>query len=100
MNLQVIKSTNGRAEYVLLPIQAYETLKPQIDKVLDNDYLPFQVEDYVSNSVALARINANLTQKELANLMNVSQAYISKIEGQDKVSPKTLNKVKSAISKT
>ena len=99
MNLQVIKSTNGRAEYVLLPIQAYETLKPQIDKVLDNDYLPFQVEDYVSNAVALARINANLTQKELANLMNVSQAYISKIEGQDKVSAKTLNKVKSVISK-
>lgn len=99
MNLQVIKSIDGEIEYVLLPIQAYEALKPQINKVLAGDYVPFTVEDYVSNPVSLARINANLTQQELAKGLDVSQAYISKLESKDKVSIKTLEKVKKAIRK-
>ena len=99
MNLQIIKSVDGRAEYVLLPIEAYETLKPQINRVLKDEYVPFDVEDYVSNPVALARIEANLTQQELAGLMGVSQAYISKLEGQEDVSPRTLLKVQSVLKK-
>jgi len=99
MNLQIIKSIDGKAEYVLLPMEAYETLKPQINRVLRDEYVPFDVEDYVSNPVALARIEANLTQKELAGLMGVSQAYISKIEGQEDVSPRTLMKVQSVLKK-
>lgn len=96
MSLQIIKSVDGKAEYVLLPITAYEALKPQIEKVLNNDYVQFDIEDYVSNPVALSRIRANLTQKELAELMEVSQAYISKLESQNKVSAKTLEKVQAA----
>lgn len=97
MNLQIIKSVDGKAEYVLLPIEAYETLKPQIKRILKEDYVPFSVEDYVSNPVALARIEANLTQGELANLLDVTQAYVSKLEGQDSVSPKSLAKVQKAL---
>ena len=97
MSLQIIKSIDGKEEYVLLPISAYQTLKPQINKVLKGDYVPFDVKAYVSNPVALARINTNLTQRELAERMKVSQAYISKLEGQDNVSPKMLAKVKRAL---
>ncbi len=97
MNLQIIKSIDGKAEYVLLPIKAYETLKPQISKVLKEDYVAFNVEDYVSNPVALARINANLTQRELAELLDKSQPYISKLEGQVSVSPKSLAKIQEAL---
>lgn len=99
MSLQIIKSTSGKAEYVLLPIEAYEALKPQIDRVIEGDYVPFDVEDYISNPVALARIQANLTQKELAEKMDVTQAYISKLEGQEKVTSKMLSKVKAALTK-
>ena len=99
MNLQIIKSVNGNAEYVLLPIDAYETLKPQINKVLKESYIPFNVADYVSNPVALTRIEQNLTQQELAIALGVSQAYISKLEGQAKVSAKMLLKVKAALKK-
>ena len=42
MNLQVIKSTDGKAEYVLLPVKAYKTLKSQIDKIVSGEYEKFQ----------------------------------------------------------
>lgn len=100
MNLQIIKSVEGRAEYVLLPISVYESLKSDIDKVLsqEHDYERFQLEDYVENPIALARIRANLTQEQLASKMGVSQAYISKLESQDNISVKVMAKVKAALS--
>ena len=57
----------------------------------------FNLNDYVSNPVALMRIKANLTQKELAKKFGVSQAYISKLESQEKVSVKILAKVKKLL---
>lgn len=103
MTLQKIKSLNGKDEYVLLPIAVYRALRKEIDGKLDGaaevgDYVPFAVEDYVDNPVALARIKAHTTQEELAKRMKVSQAYISKIEGQTKVTPKVLLKVKAALA--
>lgn len=97
MNLQTIKSINGQNEYVLLPIDAYNVLKKQIDKVLNEEYESFDLQEYVQNPVALARIRAGITQKTLANHLKVSQAYISKIESQDSVSPKLLARVKKMI---
>ena len=44
----------------------------------NDDYVPFVLEDYVDNPVALARIKAKITQAELARRMDVSQAYVSK----------------------
>ena len=45
----------------------------------------------------VARIKANLTQEELARRMNISQAYISKVERQDKVTLRLLERVKKAL---
>ena len=61
------------------------------------DYTPFDPADYVDNPIALARINAGITQEELAKCMGVTQAYINKIESQDKVTAKLLKKVKEAL---
>lgn len=102
MNLQTIKSLDGRLEYVLLPVAAYKALRHQITEQLrqtqDNeDYERFDPADYVDNPVALARIQAGITQEDLAKLMCVTQAYVSKIESQDKVTPKLLNKVHVAL---
>jgi hypothetical protein len=102
MNLQTIKSIDGKIEYVLLPIQLYNTLNGELKKKLryrESDYISFDPADYVSNPVALARINAGITQKELAKYMQVTQAYISKIENQDSVTPKLLKRVKDLIVK-
>jgi ribosome-binding protein aMBF1 (putative translation factor) len=102
MTLQMIKSIEGKAEYVLLPVNIYNTLHREIEAALkkkysSEDYTPFKLTDYVDNPVALARINAEMTQKTLAKRMNVTQAYISKLEAQSKVTAKVLKKVKAAI---
>ena len=102
MNLQTIKSLDGKVEYVLLPVAAYHALRRQITEQLkhaqeNEDYEVFDPSDYIDNPVALARIQAGITQEELAKLMNVTQAYVSKIENQEKVTPKMMQKVTKAI---
>lgn len=105
MNLQTIKSMDGKVEYVLLPIATYNALRPEILKQLKHpqehdDYEAFKPTDYIDNPVTLARIDAGITQEELAKLMHVTQAYISKIENQDRITPKMLTKVKAALNKS
>jgi ribosome-binding protein aMBF1 (putative translation factor) len=104
MNLQVIKSVDGKDEYILLPMAIYHNLRNEIKEHmkkihLQSDYVNFDPADYVDNPIALARIKAGITQEELANRMQVTQAYISKIEAQDKVTAKMLHKVKLALEK-
>lgn len=103
MNLQTIKSMDGKVEYILLPIAAYQALRHQITKQLkqaneDQEYEVFDPTDYIDNPVALARIQASITQEELAKLMSVTQAYVSKIENQEKVTAKMMQKVTTAIA--
>jgi transcriptional regulator with XRE-family HTH domain len=62
------------------------------------DYEVFDPADYIDNPVALARIQAGITQEELAQLMSVTQAYVSKIENQEKVTAKMMQKVTTAIA--
>ncbi|MFZ2315762.1 MAG: helix-turn-helix transcriptional regulator [Gammaproteobacteria bacterium] len=104
MSLQVIKSIDGKDEYVLLPITIYNALSSQIKERMNkskdaSDYVTFDPADYIDNPIALARVKANITQEELAKRMKVTQAYISKIEAQDKVTMKVLQKVKIALEK-
>lgn len=106
MTLQTIKSIDGKDEYVLLPINVYKALREEIEDELagleaatekGDEYAPFVLEDYVDNPVALARMKAHVTQKELAERLGVSQAYISKIERQAKVTPQLVARVKAAL---
>ena len=107
MTLQKIKSIQGKDEYVLLPIAVYRALKDQIEKELaaheiDQDteqiYVPFVLDDYVDNPVALARIKAGITQEQLAQRLGVSQAYVSQIERRNNITSKMLERVHSAIN--
>lgn len=102
MSLQIIKSVEGKDEYVLLPIHIFNALRQEImnrvNKIKDKrNYVTFDPADYVDNPVALARIKAGMTQEALAHKMGVTQAYISKIEAQDTVTAKLLQKVKLAL---
>ncbi len=102
MSIQTIKSADGK-DYVLVPADVYQALRREIEgkiaesTTVDDGYVPFVVEDYVSNSVSLARIHAGVTQKELARRLGVTQAYISKVEAQDKVTAKLLARVRSVL---
>ncbi len=102
--IQVIQSLDGKPEYVLLPYDLYLRLRGDLERKLtargsaqDSDYVPFHVEDYVDNPVALTRIKARMSQSELARRMGVSQAYISKVERQDRVTPKLMERVTAAL---
>jgi ribosome-binding protein aMBF1 (putative translation factor) len=102
MSLQIIKSVDGKDEYVLLPVAIYHALREQITSRVSrlkvkHQLVSFEPEDYIENPVALARMKAGLTQEELAQRMQVSQAYISKIETQEHLTAKILQKVKLAI---
>lgn len=86
--LQIIKNTSGNPEYVLLPIGVYKNLKENIDNMvakcaLQEEYANFYPSDFIKNRIALARMKAKITQASLAKYLNVSQAYISKIENDD-----------------
>ena len=104
MNLQTIKSIDGKVEYVLLPITAYNALSHELTEQLkhfhdDGEYELFDPVDYIDNPVAFARIDAGITQEELAKRMNVTQAYVSKLENQSKPSLKFMKKVHLALDK-
>lgn len=104
-NIQVINSLEGTPEYVLIPFRVYTALRREIDRriskgVEQDDYIPFMLEDYVDNPVALARIKARMTQDQLAQRLGVSQAYVSKLEKQTKVTAKVLTKVRGALEET
>jgi DNA-binding XRE family transcriptional regulator len=103
MNLQTIKSMDGKVACVLLPVAAYQALRHQITEQLkqateDQEYKVFDPAKYIDNPVALARIQAGITQEELAKLMSVTQAYVSKIENQEKITAKMMQKVTKAIA--
>lgn len=102
--IQIIQSLDGKPEYVLLPYDLYQRLRGDLERKLKTrrndpgkDYVPFRVEDYVDNPVALARIRVRLSQAELARRMGVSQAYISKVERQDRVTARLLERVSAAL---
>jgi ribosome-binding protein aMBF1 (putative translation factor) len=105
MTLQVIKSVEGKDEYVLLPIEIYRALKGQIEKLADgnqeedgdDDYIPFDPANYIENPVALARIQAHITREELAQRLWVSTAYIGKIERRPHVTDKMLERVNAVL---
>ena len=102
--IQVIQSLSGKPEYVLLPYALYQALRGELERKLSArktkapaDYQPFRVEDYVDNPVALARIKARVSQSELARRLGVSQAYISKLERQERVTVKMRARVTGAL---
>jgi len=73
---------------VLLPIAVYHAVHKEIEAQLKKakskqDYVLFNPADYVQNPIALARIKLGITQEQLAEKLDVSQAYISKIERQE-----------------
>ena len=108
MNLQVIKNVDGQDEYVLLPVGVYESLREQIEdelSVLDikkgqeDDYQTFDPADFIQNPVALSRMKAGVKQVDLARKMDVSQAYVSKLEHAETVSEAALERVLEALKK-
>jgi len=106
MSVQIIKDRNGKPEYVLLPMPVYKALQSKINEQLaalgmddnaDNDYEPFDPAEYIDNPVAIDRMRAGIKQKDLAQAMGVSQAYVSKLEAADDITPAALKRIRTAL---
>ena len=107
MSIQVIKKKH-KADYVIIPYNEFleyadedlidaAYIQEVLSDPIDGKIIEFNFEDYVNNPVHLDRLRAGLSQKELAEKMNVSQAYISKLEKMETVSAKALKKVSKSI---
>ena len=103
MSIQVIKKKQ-KADYVIIPYDefiAYANedlidaayIQDILSDPVEGEIMDFDFGDYVDNPVHLRRLKAELTQKELAEKMGVTQAYVSKLEKSDSVSAKALKKV-------
>jgi len=85
---------NERPAFVVLPYEEYMQLAAD-----DEELIPFDVADYITNPLKAVRIDAGMTQTELADLLKVSQAYIAKIEAPSyKPTDKLMKRVSVAIS--
>lgn len=93
----------GKPAFAVIPYEEYLALTKNGEESArddDEEYVPFILSDYINNPVRVARIKAGVTQKDLAACLEVTQGYISKIEGHNyKVSDKLLKRVKIALSK-
>ncbi|HTY99962.1 MAG TPA: helix-turn-helix transcriptional regulator [Rhodocyclaceae bacterium] len=77
---------DGKPAFAVIPYAEYVALtvnKAKRPKSKDDELVPFVVSDYISNPIRATRIEAGLTQKELAKRLNVTQGYVSKIEGRN-----------------
>jgi ribosome-binding protein aMBF1 (putative translation factor) len=93
---QIIYEHNKPA-FAVIPYAEYMDLIGNT-KDDDNEYVPFILNDYIQNSIRVARIQANLSQQDLAERLNVTQGYISRIEGRNfKVSAKLMHKIRTAL---
>lgn len=107
---QIIKDFQGRSQFVVIPHSVYERLKERIDAELDAQRQSVAVSSAADNEegfaanpfknpITLMRMRAGLKQKELAEALGITQAYVSKMENAETVSPRFVGKVRAALQR-
>ena len=93
---------NGKPAFAVIPYDEYLALTANRNTSAtppDDEFVPFALADYIANPIRVARIEAGLTQQELAARLEVTQRYISRIEGRNfEVSAGLMARVKGAIA--
>ncbi len=92
---------NGKPRFVVLPYADYVALTGNDAKPLpdDNEFVPFVLSDYIKNPIRVMRIEAGINQEQLAKRLDVTQGYISRIEGRNfQVSAKLLERANQALA--
>lgn len=89
----------GKPAFAVIPYDDYIALTVNKgNRPKDDEYVPFVLSDYIKNPIRVARIEAGLTQKDLAKRLKFTQGYISRIEGRNfEVTPDLMARVTKAI---
>ena len=107
MSIQVVKKKQ-RVDYVIIPYDEFITyaneglieaayIQDILTNPVDGEIMDFDFGNHVDNPVQLRRLRAGFTQKELAEKLGVTQAYVSKLERAQTVSAKALKKVNDIL---
>jgi len=91
----------GKPAFAVIPYDDYIALtvnKAKRPKTKGDEFVPFVLSEYIKNPIRVARVDADLTQVDLAKRLKVTQGYISKIEGRNfEVTPALMDRVTKAI---
>lgn len=91
----------GKPAFAVIPYDDYLALtvnKARKPASSEDELVPFVLGEYIKNPIRAARVDSGLTQQELAKRLNVTQGYISKIEGRNfEVSELLTNRVNKAL---
>jgi ribosome-binding protein aMBF1 (putative translation factor) len=91
----------GKPAFAVIPYDEYVALtlnRSRKPASADDELVPFVLSDYIANPIRAARVEAGLTQQDLAARLKVTQGYISRIEGRNfDVTPKLLARVTAAL---
>jgi ribosome-binding protein aMBF1 (putative translation factor) len=85
----------GKPAFAVIPYDEYLALtvnKAKKPESSEDELVPFVLGDYIKNPIRVARVDIGLTQQELAKRLDVTQGYISKIEGRNFEVSETLMK--------
>lgn len=107
---QILKDLYGRNQFVVIPYAVYERLQDRINDELEAQRQAVAVSSAMEddenfsgapfrNPVTLMRMRAGLKQKELAEALGITQAYVSKMENAETVSPRFIGKVREALQR-
>lgn len=91
----------GKPAFAVIPYDEYLALtinKAKQPESADDEFVPFVLGDYIKNPIRVVRVEAGLTQFELAKRLGVTQGYVSKIEGRNfQVSDSLMKRINEAL---
>ena len=97
---QVIKGPDGRPQFAVIPYDLFRSLIGDKDY---SNYIPHAVVERMvdgSSSVKAWREHLNLTQADLAQRMDISQAAYSQLESSPKLRPSSRRRIAQALGVT
>lgn len=106
--IQIIKE-NDQPKFAVIQWDLFMKFREQFEEFEDyldakkllndpiTETVTLNIYDFIKNPVKAIRIENGLTQKQLAEIMNVSQPYIAKVEKSKKLSQKFIFKVKEVL---
>ncbi|MCK9224149.1 MAG: helix-turn-helix transcriptional regulator [Candidatus Muirbacterium halophilum] len=106
MNIQIINEDNI-AKFAVINWNDFINLAEILKKNSDIDLLKdFEIDNSIKNKdnsflnpLKKFRLENDLSQKELAEILEVSQPYIAKLEKKHSISNKTMEKIEKSVSK-